>query len=122
MLELLASVLEAFGSMGRRRPRDGFALRAVVAPPSSAAHREDFSHCWALVNTDVVGGAENVTLTWRRGPDGKPGDPVELGTVPHWQLAPLDGISRPSQRPPVSAEVSWTERDGSHRKLIVALD
>lgn len=118
--EVLESLFEMLG--GRRKPVAAFDLRAVVAPPSSVAHRENFSHCWALVNTGVSGGAENVIVTWRLGPDGKPGDPVEVGAIPHWKLAPLDGITRPSERPPVSADVQWVERDGTRRTLIVSLD
>ncbi|MEJ7647507.1 MAG: hypothetical protein WKF57_00440 [Nakamurella sp.] len=118
--ELFEGLFEILG--GRRSRPEAFALRSVLAPRSSAAHREDFSHCWALVNTGVHGRADDVLFTWRRGPDGTPGEPVGLGAIPMMQLAPVDGIAWPSQRPRVSAEVSWVESDGTRRGMIVDCD
>lgn len=58
-----------------------------------------------------------MTFAWRRGPDGTATEPVELGTLPLLQTAHLDGIPWPSQRPAVSAQVSWTGVDGVRRTM-----
>jgi hypothetical protein len=118
--EVLGVLFEALGN--KRRPREAFELRVSRAMPGSAAAREDFTHCWTLENTGVKSGARDVTFAWRRGPDGKPGEPIELGSLPLLRTVPLDGIPWPSQRPPVSAQVNWTQIDGGRRKMTVDLD
>lgn len=115
MIDFLAALLQTLG--GETRRREAFELRAVLAPPGSAAHRDDFSHCWALQNANVRKGAHEVTFAWRRGPDGSAAEPVTLGTVPLMDTAPLEGIPWPSQRPSVSGQVSWTEADGTRRTM-----
>lgn len=63
-----------------------------------------------------------MTFVWRRGPDGTAGEPVELGTLPLLRTVPLDGIAWPSQWPAVTAQVSWTESDGTRRRMSLSLD
>lgn len=120
MWEALEGLFEVLS--GRQRPRPAFELRSAIAPAGSAAKRDDFSHCWMLQNTGVKHGAGAVTFAWRRGPDGKSGEPIQVGVMPLMSRVPLDGITRPSRRPAVSAQVSWTERDGSSQRTIVHLD
>lgn len=120
MLEALAGLLEVLG--GKRRHREAFELRAVLAPPGSAAHRDDYSHCWALLNGNATKGARDVTFAWRCGPGGTPGELTELGTLPLMRTVLLDGITRPSERPAVSGLVGWTEIDGTRRRMSVSLD
>lgn len=120
MWEVLAGLFDVLS--GGRPRREAFELRSAVAPPGSAAQRADFSHCWMLQNAAVKNGAYDVTFAWRRGPDGKSGGRIDLGTLPLLRTVPLDGIAWPSQRPSVSAQVTWTESDGSRRKVLVSLD